>query len=79
MIKSGLSDTDVNSRVIYRGGGLSLKLSMKGETVNELSIVLDQRKKHRASDEGKTRYTCDINGDQEAYQVGKVYSTKGGE
>ena len=48
-----MSDTDINSRVIYRGSR-SLKLGMKGETVNELSIVLDQRKKHRASDEGET-------------------------
>ena len=38
---------------IYREG-LSLKLSMKGETVTGLSIVLDQGKKHRASDEGET-------------------------
>ena len=39
---------------LYTGEGLSLKLSTKGETVNELSIVLDQRKKHRPSDEGET-------------------------
>jgi len=39
---------------LYIGEGLSLKLCMKGETVNRLSIVLDQGKKHRASDEGET-------------------------
>jgi hypothetical protein len=45
--------TQTSTQGLYTGGGLSLKLSMKGETVNELSIVLDQRKKHRASDEGE--------------------------
>jgi hypothetical protein len=39
---------------LYTGEELSLKLSMKGETINELSIVLDQGKKHKASDEGET-------------------------
>ena len=40
---------------LYTGEGLSLKLGTKGETVNEAkySIVLDQGKKHRASDEGE--------------------------
>ena len=46
--------TQTSTQGLYTGGGLSLKLSTKGETVNELSIVLDQGKKHRASDEGKT-------------------------
>ena len=45
--------TQTSTQGLYTGGGLNLKLSMKGETVNELSIVLDQRKKHRASDEGE--------------------------
>ena len=38
---------------IYRVG-LSLKLDTKGETVNELNIVRDQGKKHKASDGGET-------------------------
>ena len=37
---------------LYTGEGLSLKLGTKGET--KLSIVLDQGKQHRASDEGET-------------------------
>ena len=46
--------TQTSTQGLYIGGGLSLKLGTKGETVNELGIVLDQRKKHRASDEGET-------------------------
>jgi len=39
---------------LYTGGGLSLTLGTKGETVNEAKYSMDQGKKHRASDEGGT-------------------------
>ena len=45
--------TQTSTQGLYIGEGLSLNLGMKGETVNGLSIVPDQGKKHRASDEGK--------------------------
>jgi hypothetical protein len=43
-IKSGLRDTDVCSRALYTGEGLSLKLSMKAETVNEARYSMGLRK-----------------------------------
>jgi hypothetical protein len=42
----------------------------------KLSIVWDQGRKHKASNEGEMWYIWNIDGDQEAYQLGKVYSTK---
>jgi hypothetical protein len=38
---------------LYTGGGLNLKLGMKGETVNKAKYSMDQGEKHRASDEGE--------------------------
>jgi len=63
---------------LYTGEGLSLKLGLKGETVNEA--------KYSTGSKGRSigllmKVKCDVfvDGDQEAYQMGKVYSTKGDE
>jgi len=45
----------------------------------KLSIVRNQRKKHKASNKGEMWCIYNVDGGQKVYQMGKLYSTERGQ